>query len=205
MEDQSFDIRQLLYLLSPSALDYRRVSGGNNNLTPQDIASRLSRCSRGASLLARVKYVSTPTPESIEWKQFYYCFAVAAAGVKGAIEISKKRKGLVTKLINLTLQEFVLIDKNVCAWCKGQGFAEVDNKKITCGGCNGTGFVVWNDKKRAASVGVSHDEFRRDLMRVHIDMIAIIQGWETEIVDALLERGPIAKQPAPPDDGPRAA
>ena len=152
-------------------------------LTAHDVAARLRNCSRAANLLARGKYAN----DMLSYRAYYFAFAVQVAGLPLALKISKKYPKSLTKLINLTMQEFV--EPSACPWCRGTpSFSITPDGLVACSACKGTGKMVWSDKKRAELMNIPKNIFRRWYAPLHQQMCEVIACHEQEIVDALYER-----------------
>ena len=186
MSDSEFDVRELIALLSPKAIDLRHIPGGFSRITPQDIAARLSRCSRGASLLARAKYAN----DTASFSKLYFHFVALAAGPPdGPVWPKKLKPGTFTRLINLTVQENVSPGK--CGWCNGSAKSlEIDGKVLVCSGCKGSGRVNYSDRLRARMMGIPESTFRRSLVPLHVKLMTIFSEWESEIMAAMMEQNP---------------
>ena len=181
---EDFDIREVLALLSPAAIKFSNIPGTSLvKLTAHDVASRLRLCSRAAGLLARGKYAN----DELSYRAYYFAFAVQVAGLPLALKLSKKYPKALTKLINVTFQEFV--EPTCCPWCRGgPSFTITPEGIVACSACKGTGKILWRDRKRAELMQVPETTFRRWYAPLHVQMCDIIAGHEAEIVSALYER-----------------
>ena len=179
-----YDIREVLAILSPSSISFSGVPGTSLvKLTAHDVAARLRNCSRAANLLARGKYAN----DTLSYRSYYFAFAVEVAGLDLARKLSKKYPKALTKLINVTFQEFV--EPTACPWCRGgPSFTITPEGIVACSACKGTGKIIWSDRKRAELMQVPETTFRRWYAPLHTLMCDIINRHEREIVTALYEK-----------------
>ena len=193
---EDYDIRECLALLSPAAIKFSNIPGTYPvKLTAHDVAARLRNCSRPANLLARGKYAN----DELSYRSYYFAFAVEVAGLPLALRLSKRYPKSLTKLINVTFQEFV--EPTSCPWCRGkQSFTIVNDTIVPCGACKGTGEVIWTDEKRAYLMGVPEPTFRAWYAPLHQQMCEIIARHEGEILNALYERPPRLTDRVRPED-----
>lgn len=186
---EEFSVLELLAWFDPKAIDYSRVTGASHiHLTPQDIAARLSQCrTRGGALFGRA-LLHSDNVNSKEFKEFYYHFMVVCAGLPAAREVTKKRRGQFSALVNVVVWEFMKPD--ACPWCIARGepsFTVTERGIIPCSACGGTGKTLWSDKKRARLANIPESTFRKNLIPLHIQMVETITGFRDDCISALKE------------------
>jgi hypothetical protein len=177
-----FDHCEYIALLNPKAIDTTRQI--IDNLSRQDITPaitlKLSRCSQGASTLARVKYA----------------------------DMQELRVTLVNMLIDsqhifstLTIVQFIefaelavaeVCDPKACKWCRGvKWFPEMDDdghdtgRRIICGGCFGEGLHIWHDKDRIERLKLSEKIWKNKYMYIYNDVLLRVLGWDREVKYAM--------------------
>lgn len=176
MQMTEFDPLEKLAILSPHAVDLRHIPSDFQRMTPADVAAKLSKASRGASLLGRVKVAGQGelVPDLIR--------ELRTVVIQMHIPWPTNKMTLLPKLSQTALLE--VVDPKVCRTCKGVGHLPVEAKQVTCEDCNG-GRYAWTDYARARSCGLHHQDWKRRWNRVYLQILTIPWTWEGEVREAL--------------------
>ena len=179
-----YDPAEKIAILSPRSIDLHHIPGGYQRLTPTDIAARLAKVSKGASLLARAKYagMSEVIPDLERWMM------VQASGFIKKVY----RKGMVRMMVKLALLE--TIHPKTCPWCKGTGWLPLElnekgevikdsepGKIFDCAPCRATGRLSYSQLKRSQVMEIPYESWRRKWAGVYDQVLSLIYRWEGEI------------------------
>lgn len=171
-----YDPLEKLTLLAPHAIDLRPMPSGFQRLTPMDIAAKLSKCSRGASLLGRVKVAGDSSQLHKLVRE------LRTVVVQSRIPWPSNKKTLLPILSETAL--FEVIHPKTCKTCGGVGTLPTLPKPEICEDCQG-GKYAWTEHARARSCEIHHEEWKRKWSRVYIEIVTIPWRWEGEIRQAL--------------------
>ena len=178
-----YDPLEKLSLLAAHAIDWKHIPSDFKRLKPEDVAAKLSKLHRGASLLGRVKVAGQVefVPDLIR--------ALRTETIRRRIPWPTRKKTMLHKLASLALAE--VIDPRICRACNGVGYSpEVDNegkptgKPRSCENCGG-GRYCYSDYSRYQFCGVHQEEWRRWWNRPYLEILTIAWLWEGEARDAL--------------------
>lgn len=171
-----YDPLEKLTLLAAHAIDMRPTPSAYQRLTPMDIAAKLAHCSRGASLLGRVKIAGQweLTPALVR--------ALRTAVVEAHIPWPTNKKTLLPALAETALLE--VVHPRTCKTCKGIGHFMIEAKPVNCEDCQG-GRYAWTEHARATQCNLHHEEWKRRWSRVYVQVLTIPWRWEGEVREAL--------------------
>jgi len=173
-----YDPLEKLAILAPAAIDTRHIPSGWQHLTPADIAGRLSKVSRPASMLGRVKIAGEL--DLIRDLLFELQVAIAGTIIKPG---TNKERPLIGPMSKLAISE--VISPKTCRWCKGRKWVLIDNKQSPCEGCDGKGTIPYTERSRARACDIPHESWRRKYSRVYIEVLTVPLTWENEVREAL--------------------
>lgn len=178
-----YDPLERLTLLAAHAIDLRPIPSSFNRLTPADIAAKLAKVPRGASLLARVKVAGQAglVGDLIR--------ALRTAAVEARIPWPTNKRTLLPKMAELALRE--VLDPKVCKTCSGVAeLPEIGEDNLptgrikVCAECNG-GKYRYTDYARYTYIGVHQEEWKRKWNRPYLEILTIAWKWEGDVRDAL--------------------
>lgn len=184
MTENEYDPLEKLSLLAPHAIDLRHIPSDYQRLTPADVAARLAKVSKGASLLGRVKVAGEVSllRDLVFWLQVQIAGTVIKPG-------SNKERALIQPMALLAITE--VVHPRICGWCKGNGaFPELDEKgaetgrKKVCEACHG-GRYAYSERRRARECNIHPEDWRRKYSAVYLEVLTIPWTWEGEVRDAL--------------------
>jgi len=177
-----FDPLEKLKLLEPSAKELRPLPPGHMRETGIDIAGRLARLSRGASLFVRVKYAGQYNfdHDLRHWLK-----------VEVFDDLVKSTMQIHADLCDTAITE--ALDDRVCRVCLGVGnlpevaeSGKLTGKNVLCPENCDNGRVYWTDYARAKCCHMHHETWKRHHGRLYMQILTIPLTWEGEARRALI-------------------
>ncbi len=177
-----YDPIEKLSLLSPHAVDWRHIPSDFQRLTASDIAARLAKLNRGASLIGRIKYAGQVSfkGDLVHWLKVEAYDTVIKPPVQD----------IHTLMVETAIEE--ALDKKVCKVCDGVGhLPEIDKDgrltgaQMVCPDECKDGRVYWTDNARSKACGVHRDTWARHYNRLYTEILTIPLGWEGELSKAM--------------------
>jgi hypothetical protein len=182
-KEDKYEPLEKLTLLATHAIDWKHIPSDFNRWTPSDIAARLAKVSRGASLLGRVKVAGQTQLVPVLVRE------LRTAVVQAHIRWPDNKKTRLQKLAEYALIE--VIDPRACKLCGGaSSVAELGQdgrptgKIRVCANCE-DGKVRHTDYARYTYCEVHQVEWERKWNRPYVEILAIAKRWETEVEQAV--------------------
>lgn len=183
-EQEPYDPRKLIALLSPRAVDLFHIPGGYDHITPDMVAAALATVTPEASAFGRIKYAGMESEEprlrdrthSIIYRPPYRRTWPKTADfnqVRGVVRIA--------------LTE-ALHSPN-CDTCNGRRFAMIGALKLTCGTCGGSGRWYSSDEARARSMQINDRQWQTHWRRLHSTVIELASWWDDALYSAMKSLG----------------
>lgn len=180
MKLDDFDPLEKIALLAPHAIDLRHIPSDFRRLTAADIAAKLTKVSKGASMLGRYKIAGDET--ALKGLVFLLQVQITETVIK---EGMNKQYPIIQLFSKLAITE--VVNPKVCRWCKGIGwFPEMDEtgkptgKPHTCEACT-NGRKPYTERSRAKACNIHPEDWRRRYSRIYIEVLTIPLTWESEL------------------------
>ena len=173
---EAYEPIEKMTLLAPHAIDWRHIPSSYQPTTAYDIAARLAKASRGASLIARVKVAGQVEliRDLIQWLK-----------VEAYKTILQEIKPIHEKMTECAIYE--VVDTRICRVCKGNSMiSELDEagrstgKMVQCFNECVDGKMPKTERFRSDYCGVHRDTWKRHHSALYIQILTIPYGWESE-------------------------
>ena len=173
---ETFEPIEKMTLLSPHAIDWRHIPSSYQPTTAYDIAARLAKASRGASLIARVKVAGQVglIRELIHWLK-----------VEAYKTILQEIKPIHERMTECAIYE--VVETRICRVCKGNGtIPEYDEmgrptgKAKECFNECVNGKMPRTERFRSDYCHVDRHTWKRHHSALYIQILTIPYGWESE-------------------------
>lgn len=178
---EAYEPIEKMTLLAPHAIDWRHIPSSYQPTTAYDIAARLAKASRGASLIARVKVAGQVEliRELIHWLK-----------VEAYKTILHEIKPIHERMTECAIYE--VVDDRICRVCKGNStIPEYDEigrptgKSVQCFNNCVSGKVPKAERFRYEFCGVHRDTWKRHYTALYVQILTIPYAWENEAKKAL--------------------